>query len=102
MKLLEKQIQKACLDYLNLKGYCAWRNQTTGTFNKKSGGYIPSPAVGAPDIIICHQGRFIGLEVKQPGKPLSDAQRAFQARIRGAGGRYEVITSVDDIIKLGL
>lgn len=101
-KLLEKHIQSAILDYLKLKGYMAWRNQTTGIFNKKSGGYIPSQSVGAPDIYLLTKGSFWGLEVKRKGGVLSDYQKAFGALIRENGGKYEVVYSLEDVIKLGL
>lgn len=101
-KQLEKHIQAAILDYLKLKGYLAWRNQTTGIFNKKSGGYIPSQSVGAPDIYLLTKGSFWGLEVKRPGGILSSHQEAFGGQLRANGGIYKVVTSIDDVIKLGL
>lgn len=101
-KQLEKHIQAAILDYLKLKGYFVWRNQTTGIFNKKSGGYIPSQSVGAPDIYLLTKGSFWGLEVKRQGGVLSDYQKAFGALIEANGGHYAVVTSIGEVQELGL
>ncbi len=90
---LEKHIQKACLDYLKMKGYLAWRNQTTGTYNAKSGGFIPSQAVGAPDILMLHKGVFYGIEIKTDKGVLSDAQRAFGAPMEASIWWHAVSTT---------
>jgi hypothetical protein len=49
---------------------------------------------------VCHQGRFIGLEVKTPktAKDTSEAQVAWAARFRRAGGRYYVVTSAGEAL----
>ena len=53
-----------------------------------TGGYGVS---GAPDIIVCHQGRFIGIECKANGnKPTPLQERALRA-IKDAGGASIVI-----------
>ena len=101
-KPLEKEIQKSILDYLKLKGYMAWKNSTVGIFNKKSGGYIPSQSVGAPDIFMLTKGVFWGIEVKTPTGKLSDNQKHFGGNIKANGGKYLVAYSVDDVIKAGL
>lgn len=54
---------------------------------------------GVPDFIVCHQGRFIGIETKAPGK-LSNTttlQKMQIEAIRKAGGAAVVVDSVDQL-----
>jgi hypothetical protein len=53
--------------------------------------------VGIPDFLVCYRGRFIGLEVKQPGKKPSKRQAYVMASIREAGGIAETVESVEDV-----
>lgn len=52
---------------------------------------------GIPDIIGCVQGRFVGLEVKLPGKEhtLTPRQSHRLGQINKAGGKAAMVTSVD-------
>ena len=55
--------------------------------------------VGAPDFIVCHNGRYIGIEIKAPGKrnnTTPNQDRELQA-IRDAGG---IALVVDDAAQL--
>lgn len=58
--------------------------------------------VGLPDIIGCHRGKFIGLEVKLPGKDstLTARQGYVLKSIKREGGTAEVVTSVDQALGL--
>ena len=50
-----------------------------------------------PDILLCLNGEFIGLEVKSDtGRP-TKIQLAQMQRIRAAGGTAEIVTSVEDV-----
>lgn len=55
---------------------------------------------GLPDIIACPWGWFVGLEVKMPGKRDNTSVRQDYVRdlIRGSGGDYWVVTSVDEAV----
>ena len=57
---------------------------------------------GTPDILVCHEGRFIALEVKRPDGSygLTKPQEMRMAAIRNAGGVAEVVTSITDVIPL--
>lgn len=57
---------------------------------------------GVPDIILVHNGIFIGLEVKRPKGKQSDNQVEFQKGLERAGGKYYLVTSLDDVTKIGL
>ena len=52
---------------------------------------------GVPDIIVCHEGRFVGIEVKAPGKLSGQTalQKYAQTQIEQAGGVYLL---VDDVL----
>lgn len=100
----ESNIQLAICDYLSLKKYFFWRQNTTPVFEQKSGFYRPMPRYsmrGVPDIIIIKNGKFIGLEVKRPKGKQSDNQLEFQKNCIINKAEYFVVTSIDDVIKLG-
>ena len=54
---------------------------------------------GIPDLVCCINGRFIGIEVKQPGKEaeLTKLQSLRIEQIRKAGGVGFMATSVEDV-----
>lgn len=67
----------------------------------------PRQASGVPDLLLCVEGRFIGLEVKyqRPGESLQHALgratrlQEYQLRaIREAGGVARVVTTVEDAL----
>ena len=72
-----------------------------GTFCWKEHGGMYGTA-GIPDIIVCANGRFIGLEVKLPGGRYGAT--ALQLRtisdIFDAGGVAAVVRSVDEAVKI--
>lgn len=73
----------------------------------KEGFYYFSAAAGpfsihgVPDIIVCANGNFIGIEVKAPGKEtnLTMNQKHHQKRIRDNGGLAIVASSVDTVVQ---
>jgi len=52
---------------------------------------------GIPDLIICHNGHFIGLEVKIHGKNASPLQTHEIMLISSAGGTATVVRSVAEV-----
>ena len=64
-------------------------------FWKEHGG--PYGTSGIPDIICCYKGRFLGLEVKQPGGRLTALQKWALDKINAAGGIARRVESVDDV-----
>jgi len=61
---------------------------------KIQGGDESLQEIGVPDLLICHHGYFVGMEVKQPGAKLRPAQRAALHDIFDAGGVAAVVESV--------
>ena len=55
---------------------------------------------GLPDIVVCAEGLFIGLETKMPGKRTNTSARQdhVHAQITAAGGSVFVITSVPEAL----
>jgi hypothetical protein len=48
--------------------------------------------LGAPDWVLCHNGRFIGLEAKATDKsPLRPGQKKNKEQIEKAGGTYHTL-----------
>ncbi len=103
---LEKEIQLAICDYLALKKYFFWRQNTSPIFDKASGFYRPLPKYamrGVSDIILIGKGGFIVfIEVKRKNCKLSDYQEAFKMMCEKWGATYMVVTSLDDVIANGL
>lgn len=105
---LEKDIQRTICEYLfNLKHYFGWRQNTAPTIQKSGDKWAfrrmpPYTVKGTPDICLIKDGRFIGLEVKRPGGKQSDDQKQFELNCKKAGADYFVVTSIEDVIALGL
>ena len=100
---LEKEIQLAICDYLAYKHYFFWRQNTTPIYDKDRFRAMPKYSKnGLPDIFLIKDGKFIGLEVKQPKGKQSENQVIFEQDCKKVGGQYYVVTSLDDVVKLGL
>jgi hypothetical protein len=97
----EAEIQRAILDYLTLKRYFHWRNNT-GAFKAEHGGFYRFGTPGSPDIFVLHDGTLYGIEVKAPQKKQSEAQLHFQVQMTLQGGVYVVAHSIDDVQAIGL
>lgn len=53
---------------------------------------------GIPDLLVCWNGLFFGIEVKDPHGEPSTIQLAQGARIMKAGGHFIIAMSVQDVI----
>ena len=84
----EGRVKAKIKDYLKALG--VWHFSPQGTGFGRS---------GIPDLVCCHQGRFIGIEVKAPGKikNTTTMQDREIAEINAAGGTALV---VDDVSQL--
>lgn len=101
---LEKNIQKTILEYLTRKGIFHWRNNTgaitTQATSFSKGRFLQFGAKGSPDIICCVDGILVGIEVKTKTGVQSQAQKNFQTNLEKAGGRYHLVRSLDDVMKI--
>lgn len=107
LKVKEKEIQSAILEYLAIRGHVCKRNQSGMLF--KDGNAIRMGEAGWPDIIGCTNhtetlsaGRFFGIEVKTGYNKPTEAQLRILNNIKENGGLSLVAYSVDDVIKCGL
>lgn len=94
----EKPIQKEILDFLEgmetlAKKPIYYFRSGAGAF-KTEGGYFKTGRAWTPDVTLVVNGKFIGLEVKAPGKKQSAKQKEVEALITKAGGKYYVVYSV--------
>lgn len=99
MKSLEKETQKAAIEYLTIKNIFHWRNNS-GATKTIGGGFMRFGAVGSPDIFAIRDGKIYGLEIKDVKGRLSEGQKIFQEKMNAAGGIYVIVRSIDDVLKL--
>lgn len=86
---LESKLQKRIQGYL----------KSIGAYCFKIHGDIFTRA-GIPDIVCCYQGRFIGIEAKEPGNKPSELQLAHGRQIVKSGGLFIVAYSLEDVQNL--
>ena len=79
--MLESGIQNKIIKHLRSRG--AIVNKT-----------ISMSKSGWPDIVGCYKGRFIGIEVKRPGKKPTPLQEFKLAELAAAGAYVGAATSV--------
>lgn len=94
----ERDIQRAIIDYLELKKILFIRNNS-GAF-KTDWGFYKFGKKGSPDIVAVQKGtgRFIGIECKAKGKYQTKEQKEFQRLLEKDGGLYILARSLDDVI----
>lgn len=83
---IKKKIRKEIRDRLDECGIY-YDNVAQGQYSKP----------GQPDLIICYDGEFIGVEVKTPNGSQSKIQCRRETQIRQAGGWYIVVQSWDEL-----
>ncbi len=96
--MLERNVQRACLEWLAAHGIYAWR-QNQGAIPLQNGGYRRfSGLKGVSDILgITNDGRFLAIEVKGPHGKMSKDQEDFQQAIADRGGVATCVRSVDEL-----
>lgn len=102
--MLEKDIQKSIIEYLGYKKHFFWRNNSGAMVSEYNGKkrFMRFGEVGSPDICVIKGGQFIGLEVKNEKGRLSKDQENWGAECILAGGKYYVVRSIDDCVRVGL
>lgn len=85
----EKRIENQIKQYLDSIG--AWHIKTHGNMFSRA---------GTPDVLACVNGRFVAIEVKQPGGRVSPLQIAHIKLIRQAGGVAFVAYSLDEVKRI--
>jgi hypothetical protein len=103
MKTPEGAVVKACLEYLELRGVYAYRQNTgAAEYQDKAGKkrFVRYGKPGVSDIIgVLPGGRFLAVECKAPGGRLSEYQINFLNDIERMGGLAVTARSVEDLEK---
>lgn len=96
----ESVVLKQCLEFLQLRGIFAFRNNTGAL--KEGRRFIRFGYPGSSDILgILPNGQFLAVECKrEKGGILSDKQVEFLNRIKENGGVAVVVHSVQDLEKI--
>ena len=102
LKLLEKDIERSILDYLNTVGCFAFKNPTVGVYDTKRKKFRrpnnPHMIKGVADIIgINPKGKVFFCEVKSAKGRLSPHQKAFIKRVTDMGVHAFVARSIGDV-----
>lgn len=103
--MTEQAIQRAIASYLDVAlpddVFYTAVNPIPGK-TKAAAGISKSMGMkaGVPDLILCFNGKFIGIEVKKEGGYLSKSQKVVHAHIEHAGGRIFTVRSIDDVQEL--
>lgn len=94
----ESIVQKEIVDFLAKVGITAWR-QNSGLI-KSGSRFIRVGKKGCPDIIgWWPDGKFLGIEVKSNGEPLTGEQADFIGWINHSGGRAIVAYELDHVVR---
>lgn len=97
---MEKHIQRACLDYLELFSRTHeiyYFRSAAGMVRTEQGRVFKTGKPGTPDISVCYQGVYYGLEIKTKTGRQSELQKIAQKQIEAAGGKYFIIRCLEDI-----
>lgn len=92
VKLVENDVERACLDLLRLHGYYVMRLQS-GLLKTPDGRWIRVGEPGLPDYVCVRRDFF--LEVKAPGKKLSPAQTSKIFELEACGFQVAAVDSVE-------
>jgi hypothetical protein len=85
----EGKVKKQVKEWLDKRGAYYYMPQSNGRGR-----------VGAPDFLICLNGRFVGVETKAPGKRSTTANQDREIRWINRSGGYALV--VDDVSQLEL
>lgn len=90
----------AIINFLNMVGFFAWRNNTAGVWNVDRQQFIKNKRIkkGVPDVLgMDWNGRSVAVEVKIGGDRLSLDQTLFAAEFIARGGVYIIAGHIDDV-----
>ena len=100
--MLEAEIEKMILHFLNYRGIFAFKVKTTGTYDPVTEKFRTLGKFclkGTSDILgILHDGRFLAIEVKSFKGKVTAEQNAFISKVNACGGIGFVARSIDDVV----
>jgi len=104
VRVLEKDIERAILDYLSYLPRCfAWKNHSVGIYDKKKKTYRKPKnkyAInGVSDIVGIYKGKPMYLEVKTPKNRngATDDQKEFLINVEKMGAICGIVASIEDV-----
>lgn len=97
MKLSENDVKLQVLDWLTLKRILHYRNNVAAF--TVEGRFVRCGTPGLPDIICIIEGKFVGIELKAPGKKQTTEQVHWEQLIKEAKGHYFLCHSLEDVIR---
>lgn len=96
-KLTEAETNGQMVAYLEAHGCFVWRNNTG--LLRAGKRFVRFGKNGSGDIIgMTATGRFVSVENKSNGEPISAAQAEFANTVKAKGGLAVFVTSLDDLI----
>ena len=96
--MTEAEIQLSILKYLKTIDVSAWRNNSGKV--RVNGGWMQLAPEGSTDIIgYLPGGKFLGIEVKKPGKKPTVKQTEWMEDAAGSGCIIIVAHCLDDVIR---
>jgi Holliday junction resolvase len=99
LKESEKDIQKAIIDILRIRGAVVVKFNNVGIYDKNRDTYIKVGKKGVSDILACYLGKFIAIEVKSTGKVPTNAQTDFIMEVKNAGGKATWVDSLEGFME---
>ena len=99
--LSEQEIKRQITDWLTLKRYFWWPNNT-GAFKvsyKGKGRFIRFGKKGSPDVYLLRKGILFGIETKSDKGFQSQVQKEFEVEFTRAGGVYLLCFSLEDAMQ---
>ena len=99
----ENEVLNAVCEYLEVKGYIFWRQNTVGVFDPTKKIFRRPPKYslnGISDVIVLDNGMAWFLEVKDKA-PQSASQKEFEEKVKLGGCQYRIVRGIDDLQMLG-
>jgi Holliday junction resolvase len=100
MSEIESSLQKWFIESLRELGFFVFRHNTMNASANRRFARVKKEELGVPDVIACYKGMFVGFEMKQKGKPLSQEQELRRAEIVKAGGIFFRIDSREEALRV--
>ena len=102
MKTTESPVQRACIDYLHIRGHKPIRvNNGAVKIGKRYIRFTDTP--GVADIIgSTSKGRALAVETKGSNGKQSEEQKIFESDWIARGGLYVLARGIDDLKEAGL
>ena len=100
LKVKEKDVQRAVIDYLKLRKLMVIRiNSGSFTVRRKDGsaGFVRGAEAGTADILAFSPPSVIWVECKSSVGKLTESQEAFREKVESLGHIYIVARGIEDV-----